>query len=222
MLSMLRDGIVTAWADCLGIATWRTSILPVVAAVMAVAIDKAVFGLAGAQGVAKGDVLDVLAFDHQVRAANGIGLGVVFLAEEVNAGAGVQAGVRVDDELLRFGQHAAGAAGGVVNADDLGFFAHLVVMGEQHTHHELDDFTRRKVVASLFIGLFVEAPHQAFKQVANGDVGDEVGVQSTLTTCLMTSNRRLASSSVWISSSNLNFSMILRARLEKPAMKLAR
>ena len=79
---------------------------------VAVAIDEAFLGLAGAEGVAEDDVLHVLALDHEIGAADGVGLGVVFLAEEFEVGAGVQAGFGIDDELLRFREHAAGAAVG--------------------------------------------------------------------------------------------------------------
>ncbi len=48
------------------------------------------------------------------------------------------------------------------------------------------------------------------------------GCRFTAATCFTTSNRRLASSSLSISSSNLNFSRILRALAEKPAMKWLR
>ena len=67
---------------------------------VAVAVNEAVFGFAGAQGVAKGDVLDVLTFDHEVGAADGVGLGVVLLAEKLQVGTGVQAFIRVNNEFF--------------------------------------------------------------------------------------------------------------------------
>ena len=42
------------------------------------------------EAVAEGDVLDLLALDHHVRAADGVGLGVVVLAEDLELGVGVQ------------------------------------------------------------------------------------------------------------------------------------
>ena len=68
---------------------------------VAVAIGKAFFGLAGTQRVAKDDVVDFFTFDHQVRAANGKGLGVVLLPEQAHFGAGVEASLRVFDDLFR-------------------------------------------------------------------------------------------------------------------------
>ena len=79
---------------------------------VAVAIDEAFLGFAGAQGVAEDDVLHVLALDHEIRAADGVGLGIVFLAEEFEVGAGVEAGFGIVDEFLRFRKHPAGAAVG--------------------------------------------------------------------------------------------------------------
>ena len=48
------------------------------------------------------------------------------------------------------------------------------------------------------------------------------GCRSTAAICLTTSKRRLASSSFSISSVKLNFSMILRARVEKPDINFTR
>ncbi|MPN09877.1 hypothetical protein SDC9_157170 [bioreactor metagenome] len=50
-------------------------------------------------------------------------------------------------------------------------------MGEQDADHQLDDFARREMVASLFIGLFVETPDQIFEQVTHFDVRDAIRVQ---------------------------------------------
>ena len=144
---------------------------------VAVAINEPVLGFARTQRVPKGDVGDVFALDHQIRAANGIRLRVVLLPKQVNAGTGVQAAVWVFDDFFRFRQHPACAAGRVVNTYDFAFFINQVVMRQQQIDHQLDDFARREMIARFFIGLFVETPHEIFKQIAHGDVGDGVRMQ---------------------------------------------
>src|SRR5450759_1601226 len=78
--------------------------------VVELVIGEVILGLAVAEGVAEFDVVERVAFDKHVGAADGVGFGVVVLAEEDELGVGV--------ELLEAfgggGEHAAGAAGGVV------------------------------------------------------------------------------------------------------------
>ena len=62
------------------------------------------------EAVAELDVLGVLALDHHVGTADGEGLVVVVLAEHLQAGVGIQ----LAQVLLRHAQHAARAAGRVV------------------------------------------------------------------------------------------------------------
>lgn len=125
---------------------------------MAVAIREAFLGLASAERVAIDDVLHILALDHEVGAADGVGLGIVFLAEEFEVCARVESGIGIDDEFLRLREHAAGAAGGVVDFDDLSLLVNEVVVREEKAHHELDDFARGEMVSRLLVGLLVEAP----------------------------------------------------------------
>lgn len=56
--------------------------------------------------VPEDDVGCVLPFDHQVRAAHGVGLGVQFLAEDFKSGVGVE----VAKMLFGHGEHPPGAA----------------------------------------------------------------------------------------------------------------
>ena len=60
----------------------------------------------------------VVALDHHVRLADGIGLVVDFLAVEVDIALDALRRVLLLDEVLRFGEHAAAAAGRVVDGHD--------------------------------------------------------------------------------------------------------
>ena len=79
--------------------------------------------------------------------------------------------------LLRFRQHAAGAAGGVVDFDDLAFLVNEIIVGEEKVDHELDDLARREVIARLLVCLLVEPTDEVLEDVAHRDVGDGVRVQ---------------------------------------------
>ena len=68
----------------------------------------------------------------------------------------------VEQMLLGHGQHAAGAAGGVVDGD--------VPVGDgnvQQLDHEPDDFARGEVLSGLLAALFREAPQQLLVDVAH-------------------------------------------------------
>ena len=64
------------------------------------------------EAVAKGDMFDVLAFDHHVRPADGVGLGVVILAENLQAGVWI----KLAHIVLSYGQHSACPAGRVIES----------------------------------------------------------------------------------------------------------
>ena len=53
----------------------------------------------------------------------------------------------------------------------------ILLPGVDEIRHEADDFARREVVARLFVGLFVEAHHQMFEQIAHLQVVDPVWVK---------------------------------------------
>jgi uncharacterized membrane protein YcjF (UPF0283 family) len=94
----------------------------------------------------KAMLVDVLALDHHVRAADGVGLGVVVLAEDLQAGVGVE----LAQVLLGDREHAARAAGRVVERlDDALGGQHVAVLAEQQVDHQPDDLARREVVAGL-------------------------------------------------------------------------
>src|SRR5690606_7333011 len=78
-------------------------------------------------------------------------------------------------------QHAAGAAGRVADGDDdPGLGEHTGGGFQQQVDHELDHFARGEVIASRFVGGFVEAPDQVFEHQTHGDVVDALGVQVEL------------------------------------------
>ena len=70
-----------------------------------------VLGVLDAQRVAVDQVVDRLILDQQVGATDGIGLGVVFLAKQLN----VRIRVLFQHVFFRFGQHAARACSWVIN-----------------------------------------------------------------------------------------------------------
>ncbi|OQA27234.1 MAG: hypothetical protein BWY59_01131 [Verrucomicrobia bacterium ADurb.Bin345] len=129
------------------------------------------------EAVAELDVVDVLALDHHVRPADGVRLVVVVLAEHLQPGIGVQ----FPDIVLGHGQHAAGAAGGVVlRLDDALLRQDVGVGAEQQIDHEPDDFPRREMVARLLVAGLVEPPDQLLEDVTHLQVGDRVRVQIDL------------------------------------------
>ena len=80
--------------------------------------------------------------------------------------------------VLRLGQHAARAAGGVEElAHSAGRGEKFVVVDEQQIDHEADDFARREVIPGGFIGKFVETADEIFKHQSHFDVVHAVGMQ---------------------------------------------
>ena len=129
------------------------------------------------QGVAEFDAAVALALDQQVGGGDGIRARVVVLAIDLDRGLLVVGA----DPVLRLGQHAAGAAGGVADGDDdAGLGEHAGVGLQQQVDHELDDFARGEVIAGRFVGGFVEAPDQVLEHQTHGDVVDLAGVQVDL------------------------------------------
>ena len=134
---------------------------------------EAVPGLAVAQCVAEHDVGRVLVLDEHVGAADRPGLVVVFLAEQGE----ICLPIRVEDQLLGFGKHAAGPACRIVDpAVDAGP-VNIPLAGIDQVRHEADDLARCEMVSGFFVGLFVEAHHQMLEQVAHLEVVDPVGVK---------------------------------------------
>ena len=80
--------------------------------------------------------------------------------------------------VLRFRQHAAGAAGGVEQlADGARCGEQPVVLDEQNAHHQSDDLARRKMVAGGLVGQFVETPDEVLEEEPHLLVRHRVRVQ---------------------------------------------
>ncbi len=135
--------------------------------------------LAGAEGVvgkravlgAADDVIGgiAIAFEQEVGLADGVGLGVDFLAVEV--GGDLLAVVFGDllEGFLGHGEHAAGAAGAVV--EEVGARLDLVGDGQEHElGHEPDGIAGRPVLAGFLVVVFVEAADQLLEHRAHGMV----------------------------------------------------
>ena len=110
-----------------------------------------------------------LALQNQVGLADGVGLAVDLLTEEV----GGDLLAPLLGELLKHffphGQHAAGPAGAVV--EQIGGVFDPVGDGEEdQLGHELHGVARSKVLAGLFVVLLVEPPDQFLEDGAHGVV----------------------------------------------------
>ena len=114
------------------------------------------------------------AFDHHVGTADGEGFVVVVLPEHFQA----RIGIEIAQMFFRHAQHAARAAGGIVERPHDPFGAqNLAVRREQQIHHQPDHFARREVVAGRLVRGFVEAPDQVFEDQAHVVIGNGVGMQ---------------------------------------------
>ena len=143
-------------------------------------------GVVGQRGVGRSadDVVRrvAVAFEQEVGLADGVGLGVDLLAVKVG---GDLLAVGLGDFLQRFladGQHAAGAAGAVVEQIGAGF--DLVGHGQEHEiGHQLDGIAGRPVLAGLFVVVLVEAADEFLEHRAHGvvveagQVADRVGAE---------------------------------------------
>ena len=110
-----------------------------------------------------------LALEQQVGLADGVGLGVDLLAVEVGGDLLAVLLGELLERLLGHGQHAAGAAGAVV--EQVGAGLDLVGDGqEDQLRHELDGVARRPVLAGLLVVLLVEAADQLLEDRAHGVV----------------------------------------------------
>jgi hypothetical protein len=113
--------------------------------------------------------LAAFALQQQVGLADGVGFVADFLPEQVDGDfLAVVVGQFVQG-FLGHGQHAAGAAGAVV--EQIGAGLDAVGHGqEQQLGHELDHVARREVLARLFVVLFVEAADQLLEHGAHAVV----------------------------------------------------
>ena len=85
--------------------------------------------------------------------------------------------VASQDRLLRHGQHAARAAGGVINLFVDARFVNVLFVGVDQAGYQPDHLTRGEVVPSFLVRLFVEAHDEVLEDVAHLDVVDLVRVQ---------------------------------------------
>ncbi len=110
-----------------------------------------------------------LALEQEVGLADGISLGVDLLAIEVGGDVLVVLGCELPKGLLGHGQHAAGAAGTVVEEIGAGFY--LVGDGqEDELRHECHGVARGPVFACFLVVLLVEASHQFLEDRAHAVV----------------------------------------------------
>ena len=134
---------------------------------------EAVASLAVAQRVAEDDLVGFLVLDEHVRAADRPAFVVVLLPVEAEIGLGV-AGA---DRFLGNRQHAAGAAGGVVNLPVDARLVDVLLAGIDEVSHQPDHLARREVVAGLLVRLLVEAHDEVLEEIAHLDVVDPIRVQ---------------------------------------------
>ena len=107
--------------------------------------------------------------EQQVGLADGVGFGVDLLAVEVGRDILAVLGGELPQGVLGHRQHAAGAAGAIVEQVGAG----LDILGdgeEDEPGHESYGVTRRPVLAGFFVVLLVEAPHQLFEDRAHAVV----------------------------------------------------
>ena len=132
--------------------------------------------LAGGEGVlregrAEVEVLGLLAlaFEQEVGLGDGVGFGIHFLAEKMDRDFLAVLGSQLRQAIFGHGQHAAGAAGAVV--DEVGAGFDLVGDGqEDQVGHELHHVAGGEVLARLLVVLFVEAADQFLEDRAHGVV----------------------------------------------------
>ena len=118
------------------------------------------------EGVAEDDVVGVLALDEHVGLADGPGFVVPVLTEELGLGIGIE----VADVFLGDGQHAARAAGGVVDGFDDVAAGEVLLRREQEIDHELDHLARGEVFPGFLVRLFRADPNEFLEDVAHLDV----------------------------------------------------
>lgn len=103
-----------------------------------------------------------LAFEQEVGFGDCVGFGVDLLAVEVGGDLLAARRGEVVQGLLGDSQHAASAAGAVIEE----ISARLDSVGNWQQHeprHQLDGIARRPVLARLLVVLLVEAAHQLFE-----------------------------------------------------------
>ena len=79
---------------------------------------------------------------------------------------------------LRNRQHPPGATGWIVNAaDDALPFQVVFVLGKEQVHHEVNDFARRVVLPSCFVGHLRKAAKQVLEDIPHFVIAHHVRMQ---------------------------------------------
>ena len=125
----------------------------------------------GGEGVAEDDIVGVLALDQHVGLAHRPSFVVPVLAVKVRAGVAVE----VTDVLLGHREHAAGAAGGVVDGLDHIALGQIPLRGQQQVDHQLDHLAGGEVLPGLFVGLFRADPDQLLEHITHLHLIDPLG-----------------------------------------------
>ncbi len=120
------------------------------------------------EGVAENDVIGVLAFDQHVGFADRPGVVVPILAEEHR----LRIAIELVDVLLRDGEHAAGAAGRIVDGFHDVAVRQVFLRREKQIHHELDHLARSEVFARFLVRLLRADPDQLLEDIAHLHVVD--------------------------------------------------
>ena len=81
------------------------------------------------------------------------------------------------DVLLRHGEHAAGAAGRVIDGRGAAAGGGRAVRGEDEVHHELDDLARGVVLPGVLVVGFGKAADELLKDIAHLQIGDLVRME---------------------------------------------
>jgi hypothetical protein len=81
------------------------------------------------------------------------------------------------DVILRDRDHAARPGARIADGDHHALTPDAIFVSRQkQVHHEMNDITRRKVFAGVFIEGFVELPDQLLENCSHGRVIDDIRV----------------------------------------------
>jgi hypothetical protein len=123
------------------------------------------------EGVAQDDGVCILAFDEHVGLADGPGFVVPVLTEELGLGVAVE----VADVFFRDGQHAARAAGGIVDGFDDVAAGEVFLRREEEIDHELYDLAGGEMLPGLLVRLLCADANEFLEDIAHLDVVHALG-----------------------------------------------
>ena len=164
-------------------------------------------------------LVGVLALDDHVGLADGVGLGVQLLAEDLERGVGVQLARGTPRRPTACRRCRSRVVEG---ADDARLGERVVVLDEQQVDHQADDLAGGEVLAGGLVRVLGELADQLLEDVAHLDVATPSGWRSILRELAQhqveqVRLRRAAS----ICASNLNVSKMSRTLGEKPRCRRA-